>query len=189
MEEIRSNPTKWWQWVLVYPTLILGLFGSAPTLVQLYQSWKYDVTRAEVPFAKTQHLLWQRNAECQFNPPDWGTKILSINVDAKVCPTGDILISTSSYAKRKYVWIPIEDTFNNNSDTLFGIFNTAYASELSFQSETDSNEILICKRWLSNGELLRRIAIAESGCYDEIINTYNGEVIEKKAVSCDSSCQ
>lgn len=189
MEETNHKPVKWWQWVLVYPTLLLGLLGSAPTILQLYQSWKLDIDRKEVPLAQMQNKLWERNADCQFSPSDWGTEILRINIDAKVCPSGDILISTKSFDKKKYRWISLEDLVSDeNSGFSFNFINEAIAAPIIFQSESQDNGTLICKRWVENGKLLRRISMPESGCYDEVINTYNGEVISKRPVSCDSSC-
>jgi len=189
MEENKNKLTKWWQWVLVYPTLILGLIGSVPTILQLYQSWKLDISREDVPLANVQHKLWERNADCNLSPSDWDTTILSINVDAKVCPSGDILISTKSFEKQKYMWISIEDIVNNNiSDSSFSLINSALASPIAFQSDDQGYSALLCKRWIDKGQLLRRISNPENGCYDEVINTYTGEVISKTAVSCEATC-
>jgi hypothetical protein len=37
-EENRTPTLKWWQWVLMYPTLAIALAGSIPTLYKLYLS-------------------------------------------------------------------------------------------------------------------------------------------------------
>lgn len=33
-----ANPTKWWQWVLVYAGIVLGMLGTIPTAIEALKS-------------------------------------------------------------------------------------------------------------------------------------------------------
>ena len=189
MEENTKSPTRWWQWVLVYPGLLLGLIGSSPTIMDLYKSIQYDIPAGEVSHAQIQNRLWRKNIDCQPTPFDWTTTVSDISVDAKVCPSGDILISAKSQEHENYLWIAIDDIANSPSySAIPNLINTVYASDWAEQNTNQSDGVLICTRWIDNKQLLRRIATSDRGCFDEIINTYNGTVISKTFASCENTC-
>ena len=47
---------------------------------------------------------------------------------------------------------------------------------------------VLCQRRLGQGRILRRIQLPRGTCIDEVINTFTGEVVERRDVPCDSNC-
>ena len=45
---VPKDPSTWWQWLLVYPTLAVALLTSIPTFVEAWRSWKYDRVYAQL---------------------------------------------------------------------------------------------------------------------------------------------
>jgi hypothetical protein len=38
VKEVSQTPMQWWQWIWVYPTLIISLSGSIPTFIEKIDS-------------------------------------------------------------------------------------------------------------------------------------------------------
>lgn len=106
-EEIKHSPTKWYQWVLLYPVLATSVLGSVPTAWQAYKAWKLDVNFRDVQKVEEQRQLWERNAYClrtkgiySADGPD------DLTVRVILCDTGDALLGYKykEYAV-VYVWV------------------------------------------------------------------------------------
>src|SRR5512135_2676731 len=86
-----GGPKKWWQRLLMYPTLITAILGSIPTAQRLYQSWQIQVPTNEVDHAMAQDELWRRNLDClsgrTYDPVTTPDKV---RIGALVCPSGDV---------------------------------------------------------------------------------------------------
>ncbi len=63
-QQVPDKSRKWWQWVLMYPTLGIALFGSVPTLVQFRDSVTFRVPFGSTAEAKRQNELWKANFDC-----------------------------------------------------------------------------------------------------------------------------
>jgi hypothetical protein len=60
-----GSPQRWWQWVLMYPTIVVALAGAIP---QYYQ-WITAIALGLSPFenvgdAQQQEKTWERNVSC-----------------------------------------------------------------------------------------------------------------------------
>lgn len=60
----HPKPTTFWQYVVVYPALAMGLAGSIPTVVQQVKAWRLETTAAKVQLVAEQQQLWERNVDC-----------------------------------------------------------------------------------------------------------------------------
>lgn len=60
----HPKPTNVLHYLVVYPTLLLALGGSVPTLMQYIKAWRLDTTAAKVQLVEEQRTLWERNLEC-----------------------------------------------------------------------------------------------------------------------------
>src|SRR5262249_15538787 len=93
-KRISGARVKWWQWILMYPTLAISLFGSVPTIIQLFYSHKLDVPFERVPGAKRQSELWETNFECaRKGSIETITTDLNTQVSVTMCPSGDVLVT------------------------------------------------------------------------------------------------
>src|ERR1700730_1598047 len=90
-----GSPQRWWQWVLMYPTIAVALAGAIP---QYYQ-WVTAVAIGlpifgNVGDAQQQERTWERNVNCLHSidhiKPSSST---NYSIDLVSCPTGDILVT------------------------------------------------------------------------------------------------
>ena len=51
-----------------------------------------------------------------------------------------------------------------------------------------ANSTVLCQRWVNSWKLLRRISIQGQGCFDEIVNTYNGRIEQRNSATCNQKC-
>jgi hypothetical protein len=94
-EPAMDGPQRWWQWMLMYPTIIIALAGAIP---QYYQ-WMTAVALglpflSDVNDAQQQEKAWERNVNCvrsidHIKP----TSSTNYSIDLVSCPTGDILVT------------------------------------------------------------------------------------------------
>lgn len=183
-------PKKWWQWVLMYPTLLLAIIGTMPTLYELYNSRKLDVPFGFSKTAIQQDEIWHKNFECiqQQKPKCVKTKF-NVEVGAIVCPSGDVLLQVTSPDDSKIIrWVSLE-TFGLNKISTADFFpGEAFASDLHKKEKLAQAFTVLCQRWLNQGLLLRRVRYADGRCFDEQINTFTGAVISRAPAPCDSNC-
>ncbi len=187
-----GGPKKWWQRLLMYPTLITAILGSIPTAQRLYQSWQIQVPTNEVDHAMAQDELWRRNLDClsgrTYDPvttPD------HVRIGALVCPSGDVLLRVKPpdpKAREVARWIGLtEFVGRSQSAWLFGaeaVASEGYPQTLVVQA----GRTVICQRWIANGLLRMRIRYDTGQCVDEEINTYTGVVVKTVPAPCDPSC-
>jgi hypothetical protein len=188
------TPKKWWQWVLLYPALGTAIVGSIPTVLELYRSSAYDVSFGDSVAALAQVNLWRKNFDCAKTEFQSIINAHNIEVGSAVCVSGDVLLrskepNAQEYQYRWVSWSEIGDASRK------GISGKLVRSELiatAMADETESKPVqiaqtnppLICQIWIGNNLLLRRYS-TPSGCVEEIVNTANGRVVERRAARCD----
>ncbi len=188
---------KWWQWILMYPALAIAILGSVPTWGEIIKSIQLGVPFGQSSHADEQNRLWQENFECTRikNPTTIMTEH-KVEIGSLVCESGDVLLSGKrpewDYPQKR--WIAFDTVAPPNyikkaGNTLLNLFSKAYATEtdsiLSAQAQPAS---VICQRWIGNGQLLQRIR-TNTGCFDQVINTYTGWVTSyTPAPSCSPDC-
>jgi len=183
---------KWWQWVLMYPTLIIAVTGAIPTAHRLYQSWQIKVSLSEVDYAVSQNDFWRKNIDCLSGKTfEQVTTSSNVKISAVFCPSGDILVRLKPpdpEAREIVKWIGFKDFMGKSSEAwLFG--SAAIASQRSPKIVVaQADRIVICQRWLADGLLLMRVRYSNGQCVDETINTYTGVVIDSVPAPCDPKC-
>jgi hypothetical protein len=87
-------PQKWWQWILVYPALVISLIGAVPNWMDHWEAIKIGVPADKLDIANHQHDMFARNLDCmrELDFKTIGTQS-NMEVGAKICPSGDILVS------------------------------------------------------------------------------------------------
>ena len=173
---------RWWQWMLVYPTLAIALISALPTWIDHYQSARLGVSRQNLVLAEEQNRLWQANFDCAKAQEIQGIKTTrNVEVGAQVCPTGDVLIRLklpdSELAKIRWV------SARSLEQTAFFGASAAYAASASVGSESRS---VVNQRWLRAGLLKQRVRQNSGGCLDITINTYKGSVVSQTPVACSA---
>ena len=187
-KQAPDRSLKWWQWVLMYPTLGIALFGSVPTLVQFFDSWTIGVPFGSTAAAKQQNELWKANFDCTRTVKgETVTTKINTQVSVTVCPSGDVLVSLQPADSPQILrWIGIKSLVERSAR--FGpglLLGEAVAAEdkiLIAQADT-----VLCQR-LVDGRLLRRVRDANGNCFEEIINTYTGALEKRAPASCSDKC-
>jgi hypothetical protein len=181
----KPKPDKWWKWVLLYPTLAISVISAVPTYIEFVGSNLLDVPFGEYREAKRENELWQENINCAAAPFDGLKNKHNVEVDAVVCQSGNVLVRVKPPDnKTKYRWVPLETPAQQR--TAASLISTAHARSLRVVGEiAQGNFVVICQQWLGNGMIRRRIQdINGRRCFDEVVNTFNGQVVSTTAAPC-----
>jgi hypothetical protein len=193
---VQQGIGTWWQWLLVYPGLVLGLLGSIPTLINVYHSLKNGVPISKAQDSVEQTELWQNNFACvdgaQFNPitnPD------NVRIGAVVCHSGDVLLQAQrpSWRNASYRWVHWSDIAPPQGEqasigALLGHLADAAGADRYLRVQVQQVPMrVICQRWVGNGLLLQLIWSSQ-GCFDQLVNTYTGLVVSRSPAYCSNQC-
>lgn len=190
----RLLPKSWWQWVLVYPTLAISLASAAPNWVSQLKAYSLGVR--SVPEAEKQNALWQRNAACAALPFKGYMNPKHVQVDATICDSGDILVHAVTPDNASiFKWLALDDVVRPapsggglfipaaNAATVSSRLTPAIASNASPEMVKAQFQVnVICQR-MNGRYLIRRVATPQ-GCFDEVIDTYSGAVVQRNGAPC-----
>jgi len=199
-----QHPSRWWQWVIMYPAFFLSLVGNMQHMPNLVTALQQGVPPNVAQEMRKQSNLWKKNIEClgqQRSVSKSQSDELVISVT--LCPTGDMLVSIDdAYPQNiksvKLVrhWVEFSAQSENPfSNILMPRAIAATLSNLSqprYQLNTPTKlarVTIICQKNLGEGRILRRLRHEDGKCFDEVVNTFTGEVISQTAVSqCSADC-
>jgi hypothetical protein len=171
-------PAKWWQWLLMYPTLAVAIIGAIPQYQNWWQAYKLKVPARSVSQATEQIDLWNKNYECSKKENPYTVKTCRNElIQTTVCPSGDILVKVQTPDKPTpdYRWIGF-NTFRDTNAVAFDPFvKEAYADETGKGINLFAqNETILCQYRDANGFIVRRIRLSNGRCQEEVINPYTG---------------
>jgi hypothetical protein len=195
-----SQPHKWWQWLLLYPTLLSILLASIPTFIEIYKSINHEVPFGDVKRAEMSNKLWKNNVECTAAPIDYLTTQNNVKVDATICKSGDVFVRGLSPTNEGFfAWVSVEEVlaqqneFSKASDTalMMPIRNSFADGFLSSNLEANQHTVVLCQRWIDNVRILRRVQVQNTGCFDQVVNTYTNYIESSQPVPprCQDSCR
>lgn len=193
-EPKQESPKRWWQWFLVYPGLAIAIVGAIPTYIEAFKSYSLGVSFGRSFDAQEQNRLWQENFECA-QKATFSTTInkKKVEIGSMVCESGDVLLrgkrpEWDRHQLRWVSWNEVVPNETNKEHALLDFFGSAYASGdydpiVLAQAPTS----VLCQRWVGPGQLMQRIG-TPMGCFDQVINTYNGWVLFSRPAPCVPSC-
>ena len=124
-----QSPVRWWQWILIYPTLAISLMSAAPDWIDKFRAPDGAATFSE---AEKQNRLWQKNAACAALPFKGFLSPSNVAVDATICNSGDILVhAVTPENAQVFKWFALEDVLVRPSEG--GLIPTARASSMASQ--------------------------------------------------------
>src|SRR5262245_60108036 len=143
-----SAPRQWWQWLLLYPTLLIALLTAVPEWIKLADAWKSNVPPDQLRQAEQQKELWEKNLQCTTKPMDFFQNPDNVKVVATICDSGDVFVRVFAPGnKNAYYWVDVE-----------GLLKTASYPELLATAEAASgppilnvqaeNSFVMCQRFL-----------------------------------------
>jgi hypothetical protein len=179
-------PQRWWQWVLMYPTIAIALAGAVP---QYYQ-WITAITlglppSADVGAAQQQEKTWERNVNClrsidHIKP----TSSTNYSIDLVSCPSGDILVTLTPLQnpdQQVSRWIITKALFTQVADAAPAHLELAQATGAPAESP-DPVRVLDIKK--QGASVIRRVQRSDNTCVDESIDAYTGRRLEQKPAPC-----
>jgi hypothetical protein len=187
----------WWQWLLVYPTLLVSMIGAFPALADLLKAWSLPVTvpAGKAREAQQQLELLKANFACTqeaMNHP-FG-KHDDVSIGAIVCASGDVAIvaqNTGAGAYPNPVIVPLKTLVGQQLVAHVSLWDlvvpTAYAQAGVLPRAVDAT--VICQRPPDGqGNFLRRIKKPDGTCVDVISNAYNRKVVRETPAPCEPTC-
>ncbi|CAM3319536.1 hypothetical protein POHY109586_01435 [Polaromonas hydrogenivorans] len=198
----HPTPKAWWQWTLLYPTLIVAILGAIPTLLELIKSSQVGVPFGQSAQALEQEDLWAKNLRCTEAPLDGLVNPVNVYVDATICRSGDVLVRFMGTKddQKSYRWVPVERFEKKVSVNSW--LPVAMAGEPLFPMPR-RRESVICQWQADSGKVIRKIRVDEptrpgtSGgstqpkneqCFEETVRTSTGDVVNRSSVLCTSPC-
>ncbi|PSB17794.1 hypothetical protein C7B61_12880 [filamentous cyanobacterium CCP1] len=171
----------------MYPTLGVAILGSVPTWLKIPSAIENGIPLNQVEAARQRDSLFSANyATCLDSEDyDYTAQNGDMTVSTKLCPSGDVLIRFSKPdAKSVYQFVSSESV----QRSAFSEFLIPAVAAATVSNKQPIAQSVICQK-LEDGRLIRRIQEADGRCYEQIINTFTGEVISRTEVSCDADCE
>ncbi len=164
-------PSKWWQWLLVYPGLAVALI---PIVTEYLKSSDGD----------KQVALWTKNISCIEAPFAGVLNEFNVQTSATICKSGDVLVRFIGPGdKRAYRWVGVE-LFGLRSAGTFNVIGDAMAQAPAVHQREET----VCQWTLPDGWVIRRVKI-DGSCFEERIWAATGEVRRRQQVDCRAPCR
>jgi hypothetical protein len=180
-------PLRWWQWLLMYPTLALAIVGAVPQYLQWLSAISIGVPlSSNVSSLKEQNEAWSRNANClstidHVKPATETTYA----IDILACPSGDILVTLTPVQNpnaQQLKWIVTKDIVQHEAH--WHLLSSAFAQEPAATRPTPHATRVVGVK--SDGDLIiRRVQLSDGTCEDQTINSYTGRLLSRRQAPCD----
>jgi hypothetical protein len=194
--------------IAAFLILALTILGSVPTVAHIYHLVTLGVSWSEVPFARQQRALWQRNWMCASGPGEDarlldGPEVASatrrietftgLRLRVQACPNGDVLARTvNADGAGRAVWIAA-DGFEVDEASRLGAMS-ALAQDVRNGPEARKGYAdfsVMCQTWgadgMDGGRVVRIISLPEA-CIREEIDILRGKVVSAETVPCSAEC-
>lgn len=200
-----AQPRRWWQWLLLYPAAAGALFTAVPGWIDSVQAAWNGVANRTNAEAERQQALWEKNVSCWSAPFAWHNNPSNVRVNATTCPSGDVLVrvSTPGPDSRTFLeWVELSRILGRSGTSLipqahaatltagFSPLRRELAQSRSarlYNAAYQPMAMVVCHRFLDQRHLLRHIRTPQ-GCFDEVIDTLNGAVVQRAQVPCRGGC-
>jgi hypothetical protein len=190
----KGGPTKWWQWVIIYPTLAVSILSAAPQWVDKAQALFNGVEDRSWQQAKEQQDAWRANLTCSAAPFDWYSTPENLKVDATICNSGDIFVRVTTPRQGNfYQWVLLKSIVKDKQTAGLPLISPAYAGDTDWRTEgamtvAQGAANVICQSFMPDGRTIKRHVQTAQGCFDEYVDTYTGQVVRSEPVPCRNSC-
>jgi hypothetical protein len=199
----RATKRKhWWERLLVYPALIAALISAGPQWIDRWAAWKQNVASGSLKVAEQQTRLWRTNFDCSQLPAAWFTGPTNVKIDTTTCNSGDVFIRALTADNRQFFhWVPLDEvlksggTGGGGGGGLVGIAHAATLdSRVSHPTALAPAMFsllqpagVLCQKFIDDRHILRRVSTPQ-GCFDEVIDTFNGSVVSRNPAPCTPQC-
>jgi hypothetical protein len=191
-DTVSDVPKRWWQWLLMYPTLAIALAGAVPQYYQWAQAFIIGVPTADVNEAREQAKAWERNVDCLHDinhiKPSAHT---AYSIDLVACLTGDILLTLTPLQNPDQSisrWI-VTKTFFTQIATKFTPSNMERRQDRETSAATAgpaaaATPVRVVDIKTQGRLVTRRIQLSDNTCIDETIDSYTGRHLSQTPAPC-----
>jgi hypothetical protein len=112
----------------------------------------------------------------------------NVKVVATICDSGDVFVRVFAPGnKNAYYWVDVEGLLKTASYP--ELITSAQAASLPniVKVQAPRSSVVMCQRFLDNRNLLRVVNVAGE-CFDEVVDTYTGQVTSRNQSECRNSC-
>jgi hypothetical protein len=182
----NSLPRRWWQWLLMYPTMAVAIVGAAPQFYEWFAAASLGLPLfGNVKDAKIQEQAWERNISClsaieHIKP----TAKTDYTIDLVTCPSGDILVTLTPLQnpdRSVSRWIVTTELFIKSAGLEFITSATAQEAPDRNAARGPTRVIGIKK---SGPNVTRRVQLPDNSCSDQSIDAYTGRQVGQRKAPC-----
>lgn len=194
-----SKPKHWWERIFVYPALAGALITTGPQWIDRVGAWRQNVSGGSLKAAEKQTQMWHANFDCSQLPAAWFTGAGNVRIDATTCNSGDVFIrAMTSDARQSFLWVPLDEVLKSGGSGGGGLIGTAHAATLMSNASHPMGLApamfgvlqpvnVLCQKFIDDRHILRRVQTPQ-GCFDEVIDTFNGQVVSRNPAPCNPQC-
>ncbi len=183
-------PTRWWQWVLLFPTLIISLITAVPQWIEVYSAMRADVTKEE--YREGERLLdfMSAHPECVAAPFDWYEAIDALRVDGTICDNGNIFVRVEyAPAKTAYAFVDISDVVGERqamapAEPLDRRLAALAGVPVALLQQT---AVVECQR--IEGRIIVQHIRVGGQCFEERIDVYKRKTASRQEIRCSEICR
>lgn len=195
--------------IATFLILAVTILGSIPTVIHVFYLVTLGVNWGEVPFARQQRTLWDRNWMCASGPgaearlsaqTDGATAarqietLTGLRLRVQACANGDVLARTvTADGAGRAIWIASEGFETEDAALAGGMRALAQEAQGASgrQSANDSAFAVMCQAWgrggADSGRVVRIVSLPD-GCTREEIDIFTGKVVRVETVPCSAEC-
>ncbi len=171
---------------------VIILVGAVSQYVTWAKAYWMGIPADELREARLQEHLWQKNFDCAAQLDHKSTNYAAIageqvTVVTWACPSGDVLVTleaVSDEVSPRSVWVAL-DAPQLNVKLLDWLTPSAFAASPYRVAQRQRPRMsVLCQKRLPKKRLLRRVQKQPGQCVDEVIDTRNGRVIERRKAPC-----
>ena len=147
----------WWQWMLLYPSLVATLLSAVPTWLDHIQAANIGVKTSDLAQAKEQKRLWEANVSCTRTQEFQRIRTTrDAEVGVQVCPSGDVLVQLRGPGADQiiYRWVSVR-TLEQEASLLFHPAAADASSGETVVAQVPQS--VVNQRWLREGMLKQRV--------------------------------
>jgi len=188
------------EWAVILPVLVGSLLTAGPQWIDSIRAASQGIQSGSLKDAREQTRLWQKNLACAAAPFAWFNSPSNVKVDATLCDSGDIFVRAITPDNKQYFrWQPLSDVLQSKDDG-GGLIGEANATNLLTRASpvgasladrvtqlAQAEAKVVCQKFIDDRHLLRRVQTPR-GCFDEMIDTFNGTVVSRKPAPCNPQC-
>jgi hypothetical protein len=185
-----QTPQRWWQWILLYPTLIVTIIPAIFQFIQWGTALHYGLPLTENTTGALDQLNgWKDNAKCitdrnishvePKSPVDYKISLLP-------CPSGDILVTLTPMRNpddQVNTWVLTRKFFGESHQGLL-VSSALAQSTMSQVHRPDAVRVIGIKQ--QGTTIIKRTQLSDGTCIDTVIDGLTGRQLSGRAApSCN----